>query len=124
MHPNKDLFVDYQELKAPISVDGIAGNRSAVGAGLMQIVDDKGNIACLENTLHVPGLPSGLFSLNRALMDKNWETHITRQGTLVSGDDGFSILAQIGADGLSRYRPPTPSGAVAVEELGTHINRL
>jgi len=124
MHPNKSLFVNYRELKPPISVDGIAGNRSAVGAGLMQIVDDKGNIACLENTLHVPGLPSGLFSLNRALMDKNWETHITRQGTLVSGDDGFSILAQIGADGLSRYRPPTPSGAVAVEELGTHINRL
>jgi hypothetical protein len=66
MHPNKDLFVDYQELKAPISVDGIAGNRSAVGAGLVPIVDDRGNVACLENTLHVPGLPSGLFSLTRA----------------------------------------------------------
>ena len=73
MHPNKGLFVEYQELKAPILVDGIAGNRSAVGAGLMRIVDDRGNVAYLENALHVPGLPSGLFSLNRALIDKNWD---------------------------------------------------
>ena len=112
MHPNKGLFVEYQELKAPISVDGIAGNRPAVGAGLMPIVDDRGNVAYLENALHVPGLPNGLFSLNRALIDKNWETRITRQGILVGNDD-FSILAEIGSDGLSRYKSPTPSAAIA-----------
>ena len=44
MHPNKGLFVEYQELKAPILVDGIAGNRSAVGASLMRLVDDRGNV--------------------------------------------------------------------------------
>jgi hypothetical protein len=122
MHPNKGLFVEYQELKAPILVDGIAGNRSAVGAGLMRIVDDRGNVAYLENALHVPGLPSGLFSLNRALIDKNWETRITRQGILVGNDD-FSILVKIDSDGLSRYNSPTPSAAVAAGQLGVDINR-
>jgi len=47
MHPNKDLFVEYQGLKAPIWVDGIAGNRPAVGAGLIPIVDDRGNVTYL-----------------------------------------------------------------------------
>src|SRR5205085_89133 len=76
-----------------------------------------------ENTLHVPGLPSGLFSLTSALLDKKWETCITSQGILV-GDDDFSFLAKIGSDRLSRYKSPTLSAAVAAAgECGTDINR-
>lgn len=122
MHPDRSLFVDYRTLTTPISIGGIRGSLSAVGIGLVPIADNVGNIGSLENTLHVPGLKSGLLSLTRAAMDKGWESHIGPDGCTITSEN-LRIHAPIGLDGLCRYKSISASAAVAtVEQRGIHID--
>jgi hypothetical protein len=65
MHPDRSLFVDYRTLTTPISIGGIKGSLSAVGVGIVPIVDNVGTIGSLEGMLHVPGLKSRLLSLEQ-----------------------------------------------------------
>jgi len=123
MHPDKSLFVNYQTLKTPIHIGGIKGGLSAIGAGLVPIADNTGNIGSLEGTLHVPGLKNGLLSLNRAAMENGWISQIDPSRCTISSKD-FRIHTPIGPDGLCRYKSLTPSAAIATaEKRGIHIDR-
>src|SRR5438045_2288886 len=123
MHPDKSLFVNYQTLQTPIHIVSIKGGLSAIGVGLMPIVDKAGNVGSLEGTLHVPGLKDGLLPLSRAAMKKGWISQIDPNGCTISSTN-LRIHAPIGPNRLCRYKSISPLAEVAeAEGCGIHIDR-
>src|SRR5579862_9604022 len=121
MHYDKTLFTNYHNLKHRLYVGGIGSGLKAVGVGDIEIKDPNGTSRILNGVLHVPGLKTGLMSLNTlALVGLN--STITKEGCVVSDGD-FMIHSPI-RNGLCVWSEESHGNGVPHSDATIHADAL
>src|SRR5579862_5789302 len=121
MHYDKTLFTNYHNLKHRLYVGGIGSGLKAVGVGDVEIKDPNGTSRILNGVLHVPGLKTGLMSLNTlALVGLN--STITKEGCVVSDGD-FTIHSPI-RNGLCVWSEESHGNGVPHSDATIHADAL
>src|SRR5438046_4519244 len=100
MLPHKETFIDYHPvINSSKKVVGIGTSILKVaGRGNVKLSDKHGNVAIMQDVLHVPQLRNGLMSLTRASIEQGFDTLISGN-SMIFTDGNVCIETDI-VDGL------------------------